>query len=210
VKPLVEALSVYPIIVPSLLSETSVTDFATRLIEGGARILQLRHKQGTSRQFLDDAIALAELCTAAGVYLIINDRLDIALASSAHGVHLGPGDLPPDAARKLGPDLIIGASAGSVEAALAAQSAGADYLGCGAVYDASPTKPDASRPRGAAFIRSIVDAVSIPVVGIGGITAARTPEVMSAGANGVAVIREVLGDPKASVRQLISQTRHAG
>lgn len=202
-----EALAVYPIITPSVVDGDLFT-FCEALLEGGARIVQLRHKDVGSRQFFEDAVALVHLCDRAGARLIVNDRVDIALAARAHGVHLGPGDLPISEARRImGADLVIGASAGSREAARDAQEQGADYLGCGAVYDASASKADASQPRGADFIEAIAGAVTIPFVGIGGISVERAPEVIAAGADGVAVIRAVAEDPARAVAALLEAVR---
>jgi len=202
--PLRDALRVYPIIDPSVLDGRSCFEHCEALLAGGARIVQLRHKEATTRELYQQALELTRRCDERGARLIVNDRVDVALAAGAHGIHLGPHDLPIIEARKLAPELVIGASAGSARAARAAEAAGADYLGCGAVYDASASKPDASSPRGAGFIGPIVEAVSIPVVGIGGIDAENADQVIRAGAVGVAVIRAVATEhPEAAARALM-------
>ena len=127
----------------------------------------------------------------AGVTFIVNDRLDVALLSGADGVHLGQDDLPVAEARRLtGPDFIIGATAHNVQEALAAQAAGADYLGCGAVF-ATNTKHD-TVPLGLEGLRAIRKAVHIPIAGIAGITAKNYGQVLATGADGAAVVSGIL------------------
>jgi thiamine-phosphate diphosphorylase len=123
----------------------------------------------------------------------VNDRPDIAAAVGADGVHLGQEDLPADAAREVfGSRLIVGVSARSLEEALDAEAAGADYVGVGPVYEARATKPDAAEPQGLGLVRAIRERCRIPIIAIGGITADNAPEVMRAGASGVAVISAVV------------------
>jgi len=119
-------------------------------------------------------------------------------------VHLGPGDVPVADARRVAPDLLIGGSAGTVDRASELVEQGVDYLGSGAVYDAGPSKPDASEPRGPEAIGRVAEHVEVPVVGIGGITAENARAVVRAGADGVAVIRAVVGrdDAEGAARHL--------
>jgi thiamine-phosphate pyrophosphorylase len=148
--------------------------------------------------------ALLEVTRAAGIPLIVNDRVDVALAIGAEGVHIGQDDMPAAIARRLiGPDRILGVSARTVEEAIQAERDGANYLGAGDVFG-TPTKPDAGPPIGVEGLRQIVRAVSIPVVAIGGVTPQNAPAAVEAGAVGVAVISAVMGapDPEAAARQL--------
>jgi thiamine-phosphate diphosphorylase len=180
-------------------------------LSGGARLIQLREKRLGDRKLLEVARELRLITREAGAALIINDRLDIALASRADGVHLGPDDLPVAAARKLaGEELIIGASVSNLEEAQAAAEAGATYLGVGSVY-ATGTKADAGAPVGLEPVREIKKAVSLPVLAIGGITAANAAEVIGAGADGVAVVTAVseAEDMAAATRELLAAVDRA-
>ena len=170
-------------------------ELARLALAGGADAIQFREKSGSTRGMIEIARALTGICRERGACLIVNDRLDVALAADADGVHLGLDDFPPSLARKLlGPDRVVGASALTVEEAIAGMRAGADYIGAGPVY-ATGSKPDAPLPIGAEGLRAIVRAVEIPVIAIGGVTAARVPEILATGAHGIAVIEAVAGDP---------------
>ena len=161
-------------------------------IAGGATCIQLREKDLSTRELYVIAEDLRRLTREKGVTFIINDRLDVALAVGADGVHLGPDDLPLAAARRLmPPEMILGASAGNLKEALEAQRMGATYLGVGSVF-ATATKADAGEPIGPEGLSYICHRVSIPVVGIGGINASNARSVMEAGAAGVAVISSVV------------------
>ncbi|MDE2816870.1 MAG: thiamine phosphate synthase, partial [Chloroflexota bacterium] len=146
-----------------------------------------------------------QLCRAASIPFIVNDRVDIAWASGADGVHLGHDDLPPAAARRLlGDDAIIGMSAGNLTELAAALPALPDYLGVGPMY-ATHTKRDAGAPVGPAMIRTLREAApTIPLVGIGGITAENAAAVLAAGAAGIAVVSAVVAarDVEAATRAL--------
>jgi thiamine-phosphate pyrophosphorylase len=169
---------------------------ARAAIEGGAGLIQLRDKTANTRRLYEAACAIGELTRAAGALLIINDRLDIALAADADGLHVGPDDLPVSLARRLlRPGMLLGASAGTVEEAIAAEQDGADYLGVGAVYEARGSKADAGAPVGPERVRAIREAVQVPIVGIGGIKQENAAPVIAAGANGVAVITGVVAAP---------------
>ena len=168
-------------------------------LKGGATMIQLREKDLSARRFLEEASLICELCRRFGVPLIINDDLDVALKSGADGVHLGAEDLPVAEARRLaGPDFIIGATAKTEAQALAAQEAGADYLGVGAVFP-SPTKTDAIRitPE---KLKAICAAVSIPVAAIGGINENNIAQLSGSGAAGVAVISALFRAPDVEAR----------
>lgn len=173
-------------------------------IRGGASVVQLREKGATTREMLALGRALLKLTRQAGLPLLVNDRIDVALALDAEGVHVGHDDMPAGLARGLiGPDRILGVSAETVEQAQEAEAAGADYLGVGDIFGTS-SKPDAKEPIGLGRLAEIAQLVSIPVVGIGGITLENAAVVIQAGARGVAVIRAVVGapDPAAAARRL--------
>lgn len=172
-------------------------------LRGGADAIQLRDKQASATQLLRQAQRLLPLTRSAGVALLINDRVDIACAVGADGVHLGQDDLPIRKARAiLGPGRLIGQSTHSLEQALAAQKQGADYIGFGPLFP-TPTKPDA-RSVGLEQIAEVTSRVHLPVVCIGGIDAETLPRVVSAGARCIAVVRAVCDaeDPEAATRTL--------
>ncbi len=185
----------------------SVADAA---LKGGATIIQLRHKTASTRVLVEEGLALRTLTRQYQALLIVNDRVDVALAVDADGAHVGQDDLPaPIARRLLGPERILGVSAGSIMEAEAAVAAGADYLGVGPIY---PTrgKADAGAPTGIGLIQEIVARTTTPCVAIGGITAENTPEVMRAGAIGVAVITAVVAaDDIAAAAHLLRETVEA-
>lgn len=166
-------------------------EIADAAIRGGATALQLRMKDAPARAMIETARAVARRCREAGVTFIVNDRVDVALAAEANGVHVGQDDLPAEAARGLlGAGPFLGVSAATIEEAGAAARAGADYLGVGAVY-ATATKADAGAAVGLARIREIAASCELSVVGIGGITLHNAGAVIGAGAAGVAVITAV-------------------
>jgi thiamine-phosphate pyrophosphorylase len=168
-------------------------------ISGGATAVQLREKSANIRRVLELGRVLGELARGAGVPLIVNDRVDIALAIEADGVHVGQDDMPAELARRLlGPDRILGVSAGTVDEAVRAEHDGADYLGVGDVFGTG-SKRDAGRPIGLDSLTRIVRAVSIPVVAIGGITVDNAGDAIEAGAVGIASISAVFGSPQPEV-----------
>lgn len=169
----------------------SHVDIARAALDGGARVIQLRDKRRDAGELLPIACRIRDLCHAAEALFILNDRVDLACACEADGVHLGQTDLPAAEARKLlGPDRLIGVSVENVEQALAAEAADADYLGVGAIYG-SATKPDAGEAVGPQQIRLLRQHSGLPIVAIGGITLERIPEVREAGADAVAVVGAV-------------------
>lgn len=161
-------------------------------IKGGVTLVQLREKNMNAFDYYNLAIKAKGLLKGYGIPLIINDRVDIALAANADGVHLGPEDLPIATARKLmGNDRIIGASANCIEEALEFQRQGADYLGVGALF---PTKTKSNTEHVTLDqLKAIRDAVHIPVVGIGGINIDNAASVKAAGVDGIAVASGILG-----------------
>lgn len=173
-------------------------------VTGGVTVVQLRDKEASSSRLLAQARALRGLLAPWQVPLIVNDRADIALAAGADGVHVGQDDLPCAEVRRLvGPEMLIGVSVGNAREALAAERAGADYLGVSPLF-ATPTKPDAPPPTGLEGLRQIRAATSLPLVAIGGIQAGHAAEVLRAGANGLAVVSAILAaaDPEAAAREL--------
>ena len=161
-------------------------------LRGGVTLVQLREKALSKEEFVEEAKAVLALCRRCGVPLIINDRLDVALESGADGVHVGIEDAPvSEIRRQAGPDFIIGATAKTVAQARAAQTAGADYLGVGAVFP-SPTKRNAIRITAEA-LREICSSVSIPAVAIGGISAENAPSLKGCGMAGIAVVSAIFG-----------------
>lgn len=163
-------------------------------LEGGVTLVQYRAKTASSAEMYAEALQLKALCDSFKVPLIINDRLDIAMAVGAAGVHLGQDDLPCAAARKLlGEDYIIGVSAHNPAEAKAALQSGADYLGCGAVFGTA-TKADVQK-LGTNGLAAICKAKGLPFVGIGGVTADNYREVRAAGADGAAIVSGILAQP---------------
>ncbi|RMF26352.1 MAG: thiamine phosphate synthase [Chloroflexi bacterium] len=196
--------SVYVITDRRVAGDRSILEVVRAALRGGATVVQLREKAATTRQMIELGRALHRITQEAGVPLIVNDRVDVALAVGAEGVHVGQDDMPAALARRLiGPDRILGVSAGTVEEAVQAERDGADYLGVGDVYG-TPSKPDAGEPIGVEGLAEIARAVSIPVVAIGGIRPDNAAAVIRAGASGVAVISAVVGapDPEAAARRL--------
>lgn len=196
-----------------VLTDPAADDRALRTVEaalaGGVGAIQVRAKGLHDRDHLTFAEAVAVRCREAGATCIINDRVDIALASSADGVHLGADDLPIAVARDLvGDRLLVGGTARAPDTARLAVAAGADYLGCGPLYPTS-TKDGLPDPIGLETLAAIVQAVDVPVIGIAGVTAERTAEVVATGAHGVAVTAAVnaAADPADATRRLLAQLR---
>ncbi|HEX9505665.1 MAG TPA: thiamine phosphate synthase [Acidimicrobiia bacterium] len=175
-------------------------------LEAGAPVVQVRAKAGSDRALYELTCRVMELCVARDATCIVNDRVDVALAAGAHGVHVGADDFPVVVARRLlGPDGIVGATARDPATARAHQVAGASYLGVGPCF-ATSTKQGLPDPIGCAGVRAVSDAVTIPVIAIAGVTAARVPELVAAGAYGVAVVGAVWDavDPHAAVGELVT------
>lgn len=187
--------SLYVITDAKLAGGRSHREVIQAAIAGGATVVQYREKEGSTRRLIEEARALRELTRLAGVPYIVNDRVDIALAVDADGVHVGQDDMPAAMARRLmGPGKIVGVSATNLEEALQAERDGADYIGAGPVF-ATPTKPDAAPPMGLEGLAEICRRVSIPVVAIGGINEGNAAAVIEAGADGVAVVSAVVAAP---------------
>lgn len=175
-------------------------------LQGGVTLLQLREKEVASADFYQLAVQIKELAHVYRVPLVINDRLDIALAVDADGLHIGQDDLPLPVARKLlGPEKILGYSVSTLEEARYGEQNGADYLGAGPVYWTG-SKADIGETIGLECLQQIKQAVAIPVVGIAGINPANLPGVKGTGVDGVAVISGILGqaDIARAARDLLS------
>ena len=191
--------SVYLVTDTGMCPRENLIDVCGKAIDGGATLIQLREKDISSRAFYEEALALKALCARRAVPLLINDRVDIALAAGADGIHIGQSDIPLEAARRLlGKDKIIGVSAGSVAEAVEAEQGGADYLGVGAVFPTS-TKDDAENV-GIDMLKAVREAVKIPIVGIGGINAENIEKLRGTGIDGVAVVSCIMAsrDPEAA------------
>ncbi len=181
---------VYAVTDRTWLNGSTLKQQVEQAIKGGATLIQLREKELSYTAFLEQAIQLKKVTDKYHIPLIINDNVDVAKAVNAEGVHVGQKDMEAGAVRqKLGENKIIGVSVQTVEQALLAQKQGADYLGVGAVFSTS-TKLDASE---VSFetLQKICDAVSIPVVAIGGINAQNIMQLKNSGINGVAVVSAI-------------------
>jgi len=179
-------------------------------IAAGCRMVQLREKEWPSGRLLPLAERLRGRCRAAGVTFIVNDRVDLAVAVEADGVHLGQDDLPPRVARPLlRPGMLLGVSTHSAEQARAAQAARADYVAVGSIFSTA-TKAGFELV-GPGLLRELRPEMRVPLIAIGGITAANVGEAIRAGADGVAVISAVCGvpDPEAASRRLLDAIRNA-
>lgn len=184
--------SLYLVTDRSLSLGRSSEEIVVAAIRGGVTCVQLREKHCSTRKFIREARRLQPILHHSGIPLIINDRLDVALAIGADGVHLGQNDMHiGDARRLLGEKMIIGISAENLDDAIVAEQQGADYIGISPVF-ATDTKNDAAAPLGLEGIRRIRRAVNIPLVGIGGIHVGNVHEVQRAGADGVAVVSAIV------------------
>lgn len=182
-------------------------EISAAAVDGGITTIQLRAKEWSDADLLRAARGLRDLADTTGTLFIVNDRVDIALASRADGVHLGVDDLPVSVARGLlGTETIIGYSPETAEDRIRAERDGADYLGIGPVFG-SQTKADAGQALGLDEFRSRVDASNVPVVGIGGITIEDARSVIEAGSCGVALVGAVFfaDDPRAAATELLAE-----
>ena len=163
-------------------------------LKAGVKAVQLREKDLPARRLLDMAYGMREITARYDATLFINERVDIAMCAEADGIHLGQSGIPVHAARKIvGERVLIGASTHNLEEALTAEREGADFITFGPVYD-TPSKRKYGEPVGIGALQMVSEKISLPVFGIGGITAERVKEVMKAGARGIALIRGILGE----------------
>lgn len=175
-------------------------------ILGGVTVVQYREKSASTRRMIDEALELRDLCRRYSVPFIVDDRVDVALAVEADGVHVGQDDMPASLARRLiGHDKILGVSAENMEQALAAQADGADYIGASPIF-ATPTKPDAPPPIGVAGLLQMARTCPLPIVAIGGLNATNAGSMIRAGAAGVAVVSAIVGAD--DVQAAASELRH--
>ena len=197
---------VYLVTEAGLAGDRTTMDVVRDAVAGGVDVVQLREKTASARARYDLGRNLRALTRESEVALIVNDRVDVARAIDADGVHLGDDDLPVEVAREqLGDDAVIGRSVSTVEGAEAAEAAGADYLGVGAVYRTKTKDTDPHQTAiGLDRVRAIRDAVSIPFVGIGGVSVENAADVVGAGADGVAVVSAIMAaeDPTEATRAL--------
>lgn len=203
-------LEVYLVTDRRLAGERDEAEIVLSALRGGVRLVQYREKELSTRRQIEQAGRLLRLARQHQAFFLVNDRVDVALAIGADGVHLGQEDLPlPTARRLLGRSKIIGVSVQSPEEARWAEAAGADYLGISAVFPTS-TKPDADAI-GLEGIRAIRSAVRLPLVAIGGINMENAAQVIKAGADGVAVVSAIVGasDPQAASARLRAEVQRA-
>jgi len=189
-----------------LAAPRTVEEVVARALEGGARAVQLRNKGDSAGDILALGRTLRTLTRTAGALLFVNDRLDIALAVDADGVHVGPEDLPVAAVRAVSPaGFLVGRSARDPDVARRAVREGADYIGCGSVYPTS-TKTDVGDIIGLEGLGRVVESVEVPVLAIGGITAERASDVAATGAAGIAAVGAVMraADPAAAARAFLA------
>lgn len=204
-------LSLYLVTDRSLSLGRSTVDIVRAAVDGGATCVQLREKECSTRQFVAEARAVREVLAGTGVPLIINDRLDVALAVGADGVHLGQTDMHiADARRIVGSSMLIGISAECVEDAVRAEAEGADYVGISPVFS-TPTKTDTAPALGLEGVALIRAAVSLPLVGIGGVKPENAAEILRAGCDGVAVVSAIVSapDPQQAAAELKTIIRQA-
>lgn len=185
-----QEVDLYPVTCERLSSGRSNREVLEAVIRGGARIVQLREKDCSARELTLMAAEFREITHRAGVLLIINDRLDIALAVEADGVHLGQEDLPLSAARKIAPELLMGISTHSLQEALRAQQGGADYVNIGPIYP-TRTKEGIERFLGPDAIPPIAKELEIPYTIMGGIHESNLDEVLARGARRVAMVTAI-------------------
>jgi len=193
-------------VLQSTFSHVELAQFA---MKGGADTIQFRQKVGSTKRMIEIARYIRELCSRQNVPFIVNDRVDVAIAVDADGVHLGQDDFPiPFARRLLGGGKIIGGSAATLDEAEKCFSEGADYVGFGPVYPTA-SKVDAGPASGIQALKKVVQETPLPIIAIGGITKERIPEVMGAGAYGIAVISAVCceKEPEIATRFLHSALR---
>lgn len=197
-------IDIYPVTCQELSEGRTNLEVLAAILKGGAKIIQLREKNWSKKDLYDLAIEFRKLTGSFDALLIINDHVDVALASGADGVHLGQEDLPVGAARKLAPELIIGASSHSLKEALKAQKDGADYVNIGPIFPTN-TKTDANRFLGPEAIIEIGPQLTVPYTTMGGITQDNIHRVLRAGARRVAMITGIT--QAANITERVRQLR---
>jgi thiamine-phosphate pyrophosphorylase len=182
----------------------NVVNSVEEALEGGATSIQLRMKNASTRQMIEMGVEIRRLTQEYGALYFVDDRVDVALATDADGVQLGPEDMPITMAKEIAPNMLIGASVYSLKDALEAEKLGAHFIGAGSIYP-SPTKPDVP-VIGLEGLKLIVRSVRIPVVAVGGITEFNVLEVMETGIAGIAVISAIMGAP--NVKEATAKLRN--
>ena len=198
-------LSLYLVTDRMLCHNHSFETVVKEAIEGGVTMVQLREKQASSKEFYEIAIRIKKILHPYNVPLIINDRLDIAIACDAEGLHIGQSDLPYEVARKiLGKEKIIGLSVENMQDAINANDLDVDYIGLSPVFG-TPTKTDTALPLGLEGVRKITEISKHPTVGIGGLNLHNAREVIDAGANGISVVSAIMSaeNPRSAASELI-------
>jgi thiamine-phosphate pyrophosphorylase len=183
-----------------------IEDVVLAAVHGGVTVVQFRDKTGATRSLIEQARALRALLRPLGVPLIVNDRVDVALAAGADGVHVGQDDMSAADARLLvGPDMIVGLSVTALAEAQLVDASVVDYVGVGPVFD-TPTKLDAARPLGLRGATEVCRVLSLPTVAIGGIHHGNAARVRAAGVDGIAVVSAICSarDPADAARRLVA------
>ena len=200
---LFKEIDIYPVTCERLSQGRSNLEILKAVIQGGSKIIQLREKNYSKRDLYNLALKFREITTGAGVLLIINDHLDIALAAAADGVHLGQEDLPVQVARVLAPELLIGASTHCLEQALQAEKDGADYINIGPIFS-TKTKQGVESVLGPEAIAKISPRIKVPFTVMGGISEDNIDEVLAKGARRVAMVSAITkaADIAAKVKSL--------
>jgi thiamine-phosphate pyrophosphorylase len=196
--------SLYLVTDRALSRGRSTLEIVRAAVRGGVTCVQVREKTGSTRELIEAARKVKTFLNSCGVPLIINDRVDVALAVGADGVHLGQSDMPLDVARSLvGDSMVIGISAESIWDAVEAQRGGADYLGVSPIFP-TPTKTDTAAPLGLAGLQAIRRAVKTPLVAIGGVNRGNAAEAIRNGADGIAVVSAIVAaeDPEQAARAI--------
>lgn len=200
-----DALKLYLVTDRGLCGGRDLCEIVRAAAAGGVTMVQLREKDIDTRTFVEEALALKGVLAPLGIPLIINDRVDIALAADADGVHIGQSDMPYQTARRLlGPDKIIGLSVENMQQVVQANTFDVDYIGVSPVF-ATPTKTDTAAPFGIEGLREAVTLSRHPAVGIGGMNSSTAARVFAAGAAGIAVVSAIMADdnPGEASRRLL-------
>ena len=203
---------IYAITCESMSAGRSNLEIVRELLQAGVKIIQYREKEKTKREKYEQCLLISRMCQEAGALYIVNDDVDIALAVRAGGVHVGQDDLPVDVVRSVvGPELVIGVSAGNPEEAAAAVAGGADYLGVGPVF-ATGTKLDAGAPVGVDLLAYLKERYNVPLVAIGGISATNITQVFAGGADCAAMISALVTAPDiaATIKMIRQQLQKDG
>ena len=206
--------SLYLVTDAELARGRSLRQIVASAIYGGVTVVQYREKNASTHRMIEEALELCQLCCSYNVPFIVNDRLDVALAVGADGVHVGQDDMPAAVARKLiGPGKILGVSVENVAQAQTALADGADYVGASPIF-ATPTKTDAPPPMGIEGLQELARGCTLPIVAIGGLNAANAAAVLRAGAAGLAVVSAIVSAEDVEraareLRQIMADTRRS-